>query len=130
MFGDKAIFGKSELCVDDKGRVIVPQYTNREIGEELILLYNEDFKIYEIYSVKRLKERFDELNNLILNSETIKKRKFYEMWLLKLSKSILKSVKVEKNGTITLDNHFNEYEKVISTGAYDHLIIEPIKLKK
>ena len=130
MFGDKAIFGKAELSIDEKSRIIIPQYTNREIGEELALLYNEDFEFYEIYSVKRLEERFEELNNLILNSNNVKKRNFYEMWLLKLSKSILRSVKVEKNGRIIIGKNFNEYEKILCTGAYDHLIIEPVKLKK
>lgn len=130
MFGETGMFGQHELTIDSKGRIAIPVNTKREEGEELVLLYNEDFKIYEIYSAKRLEERFEELNDLLLKSSTEKQKRFYEIRLLKLSKSILKTSKISSQGRMLTGKVFEEYEKVKTTGAYDHLIVEPIKKKK
>ena len=56
MFGDKPMFGQIELNIDNKNRIIIPESTNREPGEELLILDNKELKIYEIYGVKRLEE--------------------------------------------------------------------------
>ena len=130
MFGDKPIFGQTILNIDSKNRIIVPIYTNREYGEELLLLYNKDFDIYEIYSTKRLEERYIHLNYLVLNATNKKEKNFYEKRLLELSKSILKSIKVEVNGKIALGKYFEGQKELLCTGANDHLIIEPVNHKK
>lgn len=130
MFGESGIFGQFELSIDSKGRIAIPSSTKREEGEELVLIYNEDFDIYEIYSAKRLEERFEELNDLLLKSSTEKQKRFYEARLLKLSKSILKTSKISSQGRMLTGKVFEGYEKVKTTGAYDHLILEPIKNKK
>ena len=54
MFGDKTMFGQNELTVGDNGRIFIPASTKREVGEELVLLYNDELKIYEIYSISKL----------------------------------------------------------------------------
>ena len=130
MFGDKPMFGQTKLSIDDKNRIIIPVSTNREPGEELLVIDNKELKIYEIYSVKRLEERYKELDDLILNSKTKKEKIFYEKRLLELSKSILRSSIVESKGRIALGKKFEEYKEVLCTGANDRLIIEPIKINK
>lgn len=130
MFGDKPMFGKIELNIDEKNRIIIPVSTNREIGEELLLLYNKELKIYEIYGLKRLEERYKEIKKIVENPKTIKEKSFYEKMLLELSKSVLVSSKVQNNGRITIGEVFGESKKVLCIGAYDRLIIEPIKNKK
>ena len=72
MFGEKPIFGQSELTVDKKGRIFIPANTKREHGEELVLIDNKDLGVYEIYSVLKLKERFEAINKLIIESKTKK----------------------------------------------------------
>ena len=129
MFGEKEIFGQTELKIDSKGRFFIPATTKREPGEELVLLYNEQFNIYEIYSIKKLADRFEELNKLILSSKSEKEKRFYEKRLYELSKSILRCEKVDSQGRFLIGKIF-ETEQLLSTGAYDHLIIEPIKKKK
>ena len=130
MFGEKPMFGQSELTLGDKGRIFIPASTKRESGEELVLLYNEELNVYEIYSVNKLNEKFEELNNLILNSKNKKEREFYEKRFYMLSKSILKSEKVDSQGRISTGKIFEGEEKLLCTGAYDRLFIEPIKIKK
>lgn len=130
MFGEKPMFGQTELTVGDKGRIFIPASTKREPGEELVLLYNAELNVYEIYSISKLNERFEELNNLILNSKTKKEREFYEKRFYMLSKSILKSEKVDAQGRFLTGKIFEGEEKLLSTGAYDRLFIEPIKSKK
>ena len=86
MFGETGIFGQHELSIDSKGRIAIPVNTKREEGEELVLLYNDELKVYEIYSSRRLEERYKELNEFILNSKNERQKKFYELRLLKLSR--------------------------------------------
>lgn len=127
MFGEKPIFGQNELTVDSKGRIFIPASTKREPGEELVLIDNKDLGVYEIYSVLKLKERFEAINKLIIESKTKKDKLFYERMLCEISKSILRSEKVDSQGRILTGKTFEECDKVLSTGAYDHLIIDKIK---
>ena len=129
MFGDEPIFGQTELKIDGKGRIFIPANTKREPGEELILMYNEVLKVHEVYSLSMLTKRFEEINELILNSKTKKDKIFYEKMLCELSKSILKSSKIDSQGRMLIGSVFEGEEKINCTGAYDHLIIEPIKKK-
>jgi len=130
MFGDKSIFGQNELTIDSKGRIFIPANTQREQGEELVMLYNGNLNAYEVYSVKKLEERFEEINNLIINATSKKDKLYYQKFLCELSKSILRKEKIDSQGRFLTGKIFEGYEKVLSTGAYDHLIIEPIKNKK
>lgn len=130
MFGEEAIFGQAEVSRDNKGRIFIPATTKREPGEELVLLYNEELKVHEIYSVSKLNQKFEELNNLILNAKTKKDKDFYEKRFYMLSKSILRSEKVDAQGRFLTGKIFEGQEKLLCTGAYDRLFIEPIKTKK
>lgn len=127
MFGDKPIFGQNELTVDSKGRIFIPASTKREPGEELVLIDNKDLGVYEIYSTLKLKERFETINKLIIESKTKKEKLFYERMLCEISKSILRSEKVDCQGRFLTGKTFEDCDKVLSTGAYDHLIIDKIK---
>lgn len=130
MFGENPMFGQNEIKVDPKGRIFIPTSTKREPGEELVLIHNENLGVYEIYSVLKLKERFEEINKLILESTTKKEKLFYERMLCEISKSILRSEKVDSQGRFLTGKTFEGCEKVLSTGAYDHLIIDKVKIKK
>ena len=127
MFGEKPIFGQSELTIDTKGRMFIPASTKREKNEELVLINNKDLGVYEIYSVLKLKQRFEEINKLIIKAKTKKEKLFYERMLCEISKSILRSEKVDCQGRISTGKIFEDCSKVMSTGAYDHLIIEKIR---
>ena len=130
MFGDKPMLGQTKLTIDDKNRIILPKCANSQSGEELIILNNKEFKVYEIYSIKRLEEKYKELDNIILNVKSKKGKKFYKKRLLELKKSVLENSIVSSDGGIELGETFKEYKEVICTGAYDRLIIEPVKIKK
>ncbi|MBE6138941.1 MAG: hypothetical protein E7174_00325 [Firmicutes bacterium] len=129
MFGEKPLFGQVEISVDKKGRICIPATTKREPGEELVILYNKQFDVHEIYSVKSLEDRFNKLNNLIENAQNKNDQNFYKKSLYELSKSILRSEIVDLQGRILTGKIFEGEEKVLSTGAYNHLIIKPIKKK-
>lgn len=129
MFGDQPILGQTELKIDEKGRVLIPSSTKREVGEELVVLNNRNLNLYEIYSAARLKEKIEELNSKIDKSENDFKKIHYEKLLYQLCKSVLKSGKVDSQGRFLIGKIFEDENKVLSIGAYDHLIIEPIKSK-
>lgn len=130
MFGEKPIFGQNEITIDYSARMFVPANTKREAGEELVLLYNENLKLYEMYSVEKLKVRFEELESLIKNAKNKREKAFYEKMFLELSKSILKYGKVDSQGRFSVGKVFEPHEKLLATGAFDHLIIEQGKSKK
>lgn len=127
MFGENPMFGQCELTVDIKGRIFIPANTKRETGEELVLIDNKELGVYEIYSTLKLKERFEAINKLILGSKTKKEKKFYEKMLCEISKSILRSGKVDSQGRFLIGKTFEDCDKILSTGAYDHLIVDKIK---
>lgn len=130
MFGEKPIFGQNEITIDSQGRMFVPANTKRENGEELVLLYNDNLKLFEMYSVEKLKIRFENLAELIEKARTKKEKAFYEKMLLELSKSVLKNGKVDAQGRFSVGKVFEPNEKLLTTGAFDHLILEQAKSKK
>ena len=126
MFGEDVLLGNSQTNLDHKGRLFLPVNTKREVGENLILLYDSELNIYRLYSDKMIKKEFERINNKIKNAtnrveELEYKRKSYEF-----SKSIIKSCKVDGNGRITVGNLFDKNE-INLIGDYDNLIIEKVK---
>lgn len=130
MFGEESLLGQNELKIDTKGRIFIPIETKREVGERLVLLYDEDLNIYKIYSYKKLEEKLKELNKMILNAKNKTDEIYYKKKLYEISKSILKCSKVDSQGRIIIGKIFDEQNKVLSIGCEDHLVIEKVKTKK
>ncbi|MBQ3020836.1 MAG: hypothetical protein IJD92_01270 [Bacilli bacterium] len=124
MFGDKPMLGSQEITVDEKHRVIVPASTNVEKGEELVLLYDEEFVIYRIYTYAQIISKFEEINRKIKNATNDKEERRYKEQLLKLSKSIINASTVDGNRRFNISNKFTKGDKLNCIGANDHLILE------
>ena len=127
MFGDIPIIGKNEVNVDSKGRIFVPAYTKREKGETLVLCKDNDLNIHVIYSFKRIEESLEKIDKKIENSKTDEERIRYKKERLEILKSIIKMANLDKQNRMLIGLEFKEYEKVLTIGNYDSLIIEPIK---
>ncbi len=127
MFGDVPIIGKSEVNVDPKGRIFVPAYTKREKGETLVLCKDNDLDVYVIYSSKKIEEILETIDKKIENSKTDEERIRYKKERLEILKSIIKMANLDKQNRMLIGLEFKEYEKVLTIGNYDSLIIEPIK---
>lgn len=130
MFGENKMLGQIELTIDSKGRISLPVNTGREKGGELILLYNEDLDVYEIYNSKVIEEIYKKLITSLEKAKSQDVKLFYKKEIYKLSKLILRCEKIDSQGRMTLGNNFEASSKVLSIGAYDHLIIESPKIKK
>lgn len=124
MFGEERMFGQSEQIIDKKTRLVLPSYTKREEGEKLLLIEDKELNIYRIFRKEIISGVFDINNEKLLNvkksSEILKIKKE----LLKLSKMVLKSLEVDKNGRVILGETFKNIEKVNVIGASDHIILE------
>ena len=124
MFGEERMFGQSEQIIDKKTRLVLPSYTKREEGEKLLLIEDKELNIYRIFRKEVISGVFDINNEKLLNvkksSEILKIKKE----LLKLSKMVLKSLEVDKNGRVILGETFKNIEKVNVIGASDHIILE------
>lgn len=127
MFGEKPLYGKDELKVDIKGRIFLPKYTKREKGDELVLLFDKETSKYEIYSIKRYNEIMDILQKYSLKALNKNDRSKYKERINEMCKSILKKIIVETQNRIAIGKIFPNTNKVLCTGVYDHLILEPIE---
>jgi len=130
MFGENALLGQKKLTIDEKGRIFVPAETKREVGEMLVLAYDEDVNSYKIFSYSTVEKMLNKLNKKILNSKNKTEEIYYKKKLCELSKSILKNLKVDCQGRIQIGKIFEEDYKVLSIGCGDHLMISPIKKTK
>lgn len=129
MFGEEYLFGQDILNIDDKNRIFIPSYTKRETGEKLVLMYDTDLELYHLYNSLKIEEIFEELNKKLLGAKTKQEEIMYKRKIYEMSKSILKSSKIDSHGRLLIGKIFEE-EKVLSIGAHDHLILKPIKNKK
>ena len=129
MFGENPMFGQAEVSIDSKGRIFLPTFTGREEGDQVVLVFNDILEIHEIYSVSALEKKFKQIEEQIVKATTKKEEIFYKKRLYQLSKSILRSSKVDSQGRMLIGKTFEDEDKLLTTGAYDHIMIEPIKKK-
>ena len=121
MFADEMMVNQVETRTDEKGRLIIPVWTNREPSENLILLKDEELNIYRLYSPKTIKTFFEKINQKIDESTTPEQELFYKKKLLNFSKSIIKNNKIDDFGRISTGLI---KKKINLVGAGDHLILE------
>ena len=124
MFGEENMYGQSEQIVDSKQRIFLPVSTKREEGDNLALIQDKDFDIYRIYKIEKVDELFDKISNKLSNSKTESELKKYKKELYDLSKTILKTIKVDKMGRVSLGESFVGISKVNIIGAKNHIILE------
>ena len=121
MFGEELMISQVETSTDDKGRMIIPIWTKREVEEKLALLKDDEFEFYRLYSPSTLKKIYDQLNQKIFESKTNSQELYYKKKLLKLSKSIIKCNKIDEYGRLCTGLI---KKKINLIGAGDHLILE------
>lgn len=126
MFGEKPLYGTVELKVDNHGRVYLPKYTQKEVNDELVLIYDEEIMKYEIYGIDKFNKIMEILGKYAIKSTIKSERLYYKRRICEISKSILKKLKVDNHGRISLGENYVNEDKVLCIGAYDHLIIEKI----
>lgn len=129
MFGEATILGHNELTIDSKGRAFIPAETKREAGEELVLLYDEELEIYKVYSIHEIEKVLEKLNKKLLNSKSSLEALHLKKRIYEISKSVLRRSKIDSQGRMNFGTIFENYEKVLSIGCYNHLVIKPIEKK-
>ena len=130
MFGDRTLLGTYEVSVDSKNRIILPAKTGREVGEELVLAYDEDLKKYFIYKLSDVEDKikyYEDIIEITSSEEEIVKLKSKEYEYAKRLKDILT---VEKQGRIKLNSDLGKYKKLILIGCGNNIYIEPGNEKK
>lgn len=124
MFGDKILLGQSDIVIDDKSRMFLPARTNREKGDNLVLLYDSTLECYKIYSVSAIEETFDRLEKLLDGAKSEQEEAWCKKRLFDFSKSILKECTVDSEGRIALGTTINPNSSALIIGARDHLILQ------
>lgn len=127
MFGDKPLYGQYELKINPKNRIFLPKDTNREQGDELLLVFNKAISKYEIYSAKKYNEIIEILKKYSLKAVNKTDKIKYEERITEMCKSVLKQVTVGTQNRIPIGKIYPNVQKILCIGAYDHLILEPIE---
>lgn len=130
MFKDKGICGQSEMFVDDKNRMILPEYTGAEPGENLVIVRNKESKCYDVYDeehyTEKLKIQIDYLENKLKITIELEKREKLQLLLNDIYTSILAKVTCDTKKRIVVTSILEESEKinkVKAIGAFDHLML-------
>ena len=124
MFGEEEMFGQTMQTIDKKTRLILPSLTKREEGDKLVLIEDKELNVYRIFRKDIISGVFVKNNEELLNAKTPEKILKIKKELLALSKTVLKSLEVDKNGRVVLRETFKNVEKVNVIGSSDHLILE------
>lgn len=124
MFGEEEMFGQTMQTIDKKTRLILPSLTKREEGDKLVLIEDKELNVYRIFRKDIISGVFVKNNEELLNAKTPEKILKIKKELLALSKTVLKSLEVDKNGRVLLGETFKNVEKVNVIGSSDHLILE------
>lgn len=124
MFGEEEMFGQTVQTIDKKTRLILPSLTKREEGDKLLLIEDKELNIYRIFRKEIISGVFAKNNEDLLNAKKSEEILKIKKELLELSKKVLKSLEVDKNGRVVLGENFKNAEKVNVIGASDHIILE------
>lgn len=130
MFGEESIYGQTVSTLDCQGRIFLPTYTKRECGESLVLTYDNDISLYQIFSCKVFDELVNELQSKILNSNNKLEEIKYKKRIYEISKSIIKKLKVDSQGRINIRSVYNNVDSVLCIGAGNCVILEPTTSKE
>ena len=114
MFGEKGIYGKSIIHVDDKNRIIMPKYTGAEAGDKLLIVKCDGYLALH---------RVEEFEEIIKQKE----KELSEKELLEFFSSILKQSECDKQLRIPLGDAVECKAELECIGARKYLILKPRK---
>lgn len=115
MIGNEIITGNSTQKIDNKHRIILPNFTNAEEGEKLVLY--EEFDFISIYSQSKFEEKFISKEP----KSPIEQKKEYD----ELAKKILGTTEVKSQNRIVIPKEviiqYKLLKEIIIQGAIDHI---------
>lgn len=121
MFGEGNIYGQTSVTLDSKDRIVLPTFTYAEHEDELLVINKEDY----LYVCKE-----EKIENIVSNLEqkyiysNLDEKKQIELRLLKIYRSILKKVEVDKQKRINLGGIEIPDKKILCIGTRDSLILD------
>ena len=130
MFGDRTLLGTYEVSVDSKNRIALPAKTNREAGDELVLVFDKDVEKYAIHKLKDIENKikyYDDRIDITNSEDEIKKLKTEEY---KYAKAVKDLLTVDVQGRIILTSNFSKYTKLTLVGCGNVMYIDSGKEKK
>lgn len=109
--------------IDSQGKLSLPVDTNREIGEEIAILYNKLENNYEIYSMDKVEEKICKLYDLISKAKSVKEWKALKWILRTFCTSVIIQDYVDSKGKIRVGSKFQRGETGKLVYSKDHLIM-------
>lgn len=122
MFGEKPIYGQTEVLVDYKSRIMLPKFTKAEKSDKLLLVQSsEGLKVIRESEfdkiIASLQKRYEKENN----SEVYMA---IERRMTELCSSILKSCTCDAQKRINTGGALNPNQKYLVIGCRDSILIQ------
>lgn len=124
MFGEEYLKGQSEAKFDQKGRMIIPIWTKREEGDNLVCIKDERLNLYRIYNGKIIDSYIKKFEEIKLKCITIEDLETIKKIELEFYKSIISTAKLDKQGRFMINDNELKGKTVKIIGAGNNLILE------
>lgn len=124
MFGQTDIIGNEIVKIKEQRKIILPLFTQAQLGDELVLL---NLQKYLILLNKKDSDTF--IKSLIYyyeKSEDFEEKKYYKKLIRVFCTELYEGIKCNKNRQITLPVKLDT-DEVLCQGKRKHLEIRPIK---
>lgn len=124
MFGQTDIIGNEIVKIKEQRKMILPLFTQAQLGDELVLL---NLQKYLILLNKKDSNTF--IKSLIYyyeKSEDFEEKKYYKKLIRVFCAELYEGIKCNKNRQITLPVKLDT-DEVLCQGKRKHLEIRPIK---
>jgi hypothetical protein len=124
MFGQTDIIGNEIVKIKEQRKIILPLFTQAQLGDELVLL---NLQKYLILLNKKDSDTF--IKSLIYyyeKSEDFEEKKYYKKLIRVFCAELYEEIKCNKNRQITLPVKLDT-DEVLCQGKRKHLEIRPIK---
>lgn len=124
MFAEECLMGQCELKADKKGRIIIPKWTNREVGEKLVIVKDDDFNVYRLYKEDIINQTFKDYKIKKEKANSQKSKKEIKKEELEFCKSIITTAILDRQGRFLIGTEEVIDKTLNAIGAGDHLILE------
>lgn len=128
MFGEKKMFGKSEISIDEKNRIKLPKFTYAESGDRIIIQQEDD--TLKISNESKITKIIEEIEETLKHVENISEAKTLKEKIDKLCISIISKKICDQQNRIILPNGIfdtSETNRIMSVGYGDYIKLYTLK---
>ncbi len=122
MFGEKPIYGQSTIRTDNKGRFIIPKFTNVSPDDELLIM--RDNNGVRVVSMEYIDEYIEYLEKLCREEMDSEKHQLIKNRLSNIFESILRHASCDNAHRLLLSNVLEPNKSYLVVGCRTSILIK------